>query len=590
VCWNSVSEKVKTLLPLSCLHVTLLGNPEFQYPMPLPRSFSRIAEVLLPIVIATCPAQLAWAQAQLGVVPAVSSTLAEAFALYQGGKFASAAEKYRLVLATDDKNCDAYAGLVKTLLKQKDIEQARVIIDKALQNTDSPKIRVALGEVEYREGSVSSAEREWVNVVNSDHPQAGAYLGIAKLSTAFSLHKRARTMIERAYATDPNDADVRKAWMSTLSWSQRVKFMEAYLAQNNADDQETQTNLRQYLDYLKARLRGPKGSCHLVSKVTATETSMITLLSDPEHLRGFGLEVAIGDHKSKLLLDTGAGGILINRRLAEKSGLARISDTSIRGIGDNGAVGGYFAMAPSIKVGGLEFQNCPIEVMDRRTVADEDGLIGADVFADFLVDLDFAHQKLRLKELPRRPDQAHEDLVLNAEGDHDDPDASASEKSRSNATQKPADHGPFDRYVAPEMKEYSTVLRYGHLLLIPTFVEQEKQARFFLLDSGDFTTQLSLSTAKAATKVHNEEEARVKGLNGEVNKVYNADKATLTFAHLRLPTEGILVLNLKGLSDDVGTEVGGILGFTLLRFLDIKVDYRDGLVWMDYQGPKWLVH
>ena len=33
---------------------------------------------------------------------------------------------------------------------------------------------------------------------------------------------------------------------------------------------------------------------------------------------------------------------------------------------------------------------------------------------------------------------------------------------------------------------------------------------------------------------------------------------------------------------DMGTEVGGILGFTTLRFLDIKVDYRDGLVWMDY--------
>ena len=28
---------------------------------------------------------------------------------------------------------------------------------------------------------------------------------------------------------------------------------------------------------------------------------------------------------------------------------------------------------------------------------------------------------------------------------------------------------------------------------------------------------------------------------------------------------------------DMGTEVGGILGFTTLRFLDIKVDYRDGL-------------
>jgi tetratricopeptide (TPR) repeat protein len=556
--------------------------------MPSPRPLARIA-ILLAATISTTAVQLAFAQAQPAVVPPISSTLADAFALYQGGKFAEAANKYRLVLAADAKNSDAYAGLIETFLKQKDIQQASATIDKALQNADSPKVRVAVAEVQYRQGSITSAEREWVNNVNSDHPQARAYLGIARLSSAFSLHKRARTMIEKAYAADPNDADARKAWMSTLSRSERIKFLDSYLAQSHADDQETQTDLKQYLEYLKARVQGPKGSCHLVGKVTSTETNMISLLSDPQHLRGFGLEVAIGDRKSKLLLDTGAGGILINRRIAEKAGLTRISDTSIRGIGDKGAVGGYVVMAPSIKVGGLEFQNCPIEVMDRRTVADEDGLIGADVFDDFLVDLDFAHQKLRLSELPRRPDQPQQDLVLNAEDDDDAADANSSDKPKSGAAQKPPDRGPFDRYIAPEMKDYSTVLRYGHMLLIPTFVEQEKQARFFLIDSGAFMTQLSLNTARAVTKVHNEEEWRVKGLNGEVNKVYNADKATLTFGRLRQPTEGILVLDLKGLSDDVGTEVGGILGFGTLRFLDIKVDYRDGLVWMDYQGPKWLL-
>ena len=33
----------------------------------------------------------------------------------------------------------------------------------------------------------------------------------------------------------------------------------------------------------------------------------------------------------------------------------------------------------------------------------EDGLIGADVFAAFLVDIDFPNQKLHLGELPKRP-------------------------------------------------------------------------------------------------------------------------------------------------------------------------------------------
>jgi hypothetical protein len=82
---------------------------------------------------------------------------------------------------------------------------------------------------------------------------------------------------------------------------------------------------------------------------------------------------------------------------------------------------------------------------------------------------------------------------------------------------------------------------------------------------------------------------RVRGISGEVNKVYVADEATLVFARLRQPTQDIMVLNLKHLSDDVGFEVSGILGFTTLRFLNINIDYRDGLVSMEYQGPEWLV-
>lgn len=174
-----------------------------------PRRFIVFATILTAAV-GSCVVTRSSAQVQPVVVPPVSGTLAEAMALYRSGNFASAADKYRLVLASDSKNAEAYAGLVETLLKQKDIEQARATVDKALQNADSPKLRVALGEVEYREGSVSNAEREWVQIVNSDHTQARAYLGLARFSTALSLHKRARTMIEKAYATDPNDADIRK--------------------------------------------------------------------------------------------------------------------------------------------------------------------------------------------------------------------------------------------------------------------------------------------------------------------------------------------------------------------------------------------
>lgn len=87
------------------------------------------------------------------------------------------------------------------------------------------------------------------------------------------------------------------------------------------------------------------------------------------------------------------------------------------------------------------------------------------------------------------------------------------------------------------------------------------------------------------TRSHSDSQIHVRGVSGEVDEVYTADEATLTFAHLRQPTEDVLVLDLKHLRDDVGTEVSGIVGFTTLRFLNIDIDYRDGPVFIQYQGP-----
>jgi predicted aspartyl protease len=189
-------------------------------------------------------------------------------------------------------------------------------------------------------------------------------------------------------------------------------------------------------------------------------------------------------------LDTGAGGILINRRMAEKAGLKQLSQTTMGGLGDKGEAKGYIALAPSIRVGGLEFQDCPVEVIDRRSVLDEDGLIGSDVFEKFLVELDFAHQKLRLSELPKRPEQSTQDLSLSSEeeepnGSDSQPSETPEKANASPAVAKPAEKGPFDRYIAPEMKDYSQIIHFGHLLQYPLGLTMTKRPSFSLSTRAD---------------------------------------------------------------------------------------------------------
>ncbi len=51
---------------------------------------------------------------------------------------------------------------------------------------------------------------------------------------------------------------------------------------------------------------------------------------------------------------------------------------------------------------------------------------------------------------------------------------------------KPAQRLPKDRYIAPEMADWTKVFRFGHSILIPTSVNDSK-SMLFGLDTGAFT-------------------------------------------------------------------------------------------------------
>ena len=57
-------------------------------------------------------------------------------------------------------------------------------------------------------------------------------------------------------------------------------------------------------------------------------------------------------------------------------------------------------VAERLRIGDLEFRDALIGVAETDFLANQDGLIGTDVFSEFLVTLDFANPGLRLDPLP----------------------------------------------------------------------------------------------------------------------------------------------------------------------------------------------
>jgi predicted aspartyl protease len=530
------------------------------------------------------------------VAPAATdeNPLGEARILYRQGNFPGAIATYEKYVQQHPQLPDGYAGLVRVYLKQKDVERAAQMAEKGMVQSDSPRMRSARAEVWFRQGKIYESEKEWVEILKSGYPEPRAYLGLARVRDAIAMYKSAKAMIDKAHELDPNDSDIHEEWIGTLSRTKRIKYLEDSLAGQNNWDGEEREGVKNYLEYLRQRAQQKKESCRLVSKVTATETPLVRLLIDPTHIHGYGLTVALNGHKSKLLLDTGASGILVTRSIAEHAGISKISQTKVGGIGDKGRRDGYVGVADSIKIGDLEFQNCSVEVIEQRSVVGDEGLIGADVFENFLVEIDFPNEKLKLSQLPKRPGEIEQKLALNSEDDgSDDADASEPKPDAKPGENKPTDaktpapaSGPQDRYIAPEMQSYTRIYRFGHDLLIPTGIGNVP-AKLFLMDTGATMNAISPAAAREVTKVHGDSDTIIKGISGKVNNVYSANKAVLTFGRLRQENQDITAFDTKNLSDNIGTEISGFLGFTLLRFLDIKIDYRDALIDFQYDAKRF---
>jgi len=527
--------------------------------------------------------------------------LAAADQLYRAGKFAEAEAGYQGVLKNDSKLVPAevvlaQVGLVRAMLRQQKIDEALDTVNTALAvQPNAPALLAAKGDIQFRNGEMSDAEVSYLAAKKVDAKEVHAYLGLARLYGSYSLYRKAYEQLQSAHEVAPDNIEVQRAWLRMLPRKERTAALEAYLGGPHPDDEDETKWMTEYLGFLKATADKPVHACRLVSKVEKTETKLETMYgaADIHRMRGIGLSVKLNDRSARLLLDTGAGGIMVSRKVAEKAGLTPISAVHFGGIGDKGLQSGYTAVADHIRIGELEFQDCVVGVSDKGSVADEDGLIGADVLGAYLIDIDLPGMQLKLSPLPKRPEDTVAPKSLNSEGEEQ---ANAEQKEESVNAPTPKDQNspqptatlarrlPKDRYIAPEMADWTKVFRFGHNILVPTSVNNSKFL-LFGLDTGAFSNLLSVRAGRQVSKVSSEERVRVHGVNGAVDKVYSSDKATLRFGHFQQANLGMITLDLSTISRHTGTEVSGFLGFAMLRQLEVELDYRDGLVDFKYD-PK----
>jgi tetratricopeptide (TPR) repeat protein len=414
------------------------------------------------------------------------------------------------------------------------------IAQKALGDApDSAAAHEFAGEVLFRRGQFAQADAEFKNAVGLEPRFATAWWGLGRVAECAAMNKTAVEDFRRAYELNPRDPRILAAWIPRLHGQERAAALEAYAAM--VGDTTESKDLRERTELSKA-LDG-RDVTVLASPYQAAEIPLQAFENGATHVRTYGLVVVVNGSPVKLVLDTGASGIVMSRTAAERAGLARLADATIRGIGDNAkGTGGYRALAEHFRIGDVEYRNALISVADQSLEGIEDGLIGSNVFSEFLITLDFAGRKLRLDLLPGyRPGEEFQ-----------------------------------DRVESPEMRDAARVFRFGHILLVPVRVGSREG--LFVLDTGAASTMMSYDLAAEVSKLNHNDKTGLRGLSGKVGDVYQTGNVVLEFAGFAQKNLAMTAIDTWQLSHRLGTEISGFLGLPVLDLFTLTIDYRDGLV------------
>jgi len=461
------------------------------------------------------------------------SQAATARALFKQAKFHEAAALYRTLLEKQP-TAEFYAGLVQSQLKEDDVKAADESSLKALAALpQSAATHASRGEVFFRRGLMPEAETEFQTALKLDDKSARAWLGQGKIDAVLGRRTKAKAAVVKAHELDSDDGDALYEWAIRQPYPENVAALEKHLAEFHNDPEQEQHE-REYIDFIKA-LAGRKVWIP-ARDIERSEIKLEQLTIGPTLTRrGYGLRVRLNDRATvTLLLDTGASGVIITRKLAEKIGARKLSDQALEGVGKSGGSAGYKAWVDKITIGDLEFHDCYIHATPHE-IAQVDGTIGPDVFEKYLVTLDFHANKLLLEPLP----------------------ASAETQTAVADT-------------------FSQAYSFGHLLLIPTQVEKKANG-LFVLDSGANANTISPDLAKLvpAMRLFN---SSVSGASGQANSAYIADSVTLSFAKAHRKNERISTVDLHSVSKDLGVELSGQISFAALDGMKVILNYRDSTV------------
>lgn len=392
-----------------------------------------------------------------------------------------------------------------------------------------------LGDILFRQSKFVEAEKAYRLAVQADPRYGRGHWGLGRVAMLTSSTASARDHFAAAFQFDAQDPDI------VLSYSDfvrepaaRITLLRNYLSL--ADGKEDSVRLEDAAARLQIAERlGQRHVAELTSPYRPYRLKLAGYFPNGGAQSGLLIEVSVNGKAMRFILDSGANGIFVSAARAQRAGLEWLASARVGGVGSAHDRSAFVALAHQISMGDLQLKDCLVKVTEPESFPDADGVIGVNVFENFLVRIDPSARTL--------------DLVPFA--DNRDDDSAAANAVRA--------------------------YRVGHLLLVHALMNGRRDG-YFLLDTG---ASFSATPQWGATETVGATGIEVRGMRGQVEGARRAPPMRLIIAGKQFVDEKPVMLDLEEMSRAEGVEISGIAGYPLLSKSVLVINYRDGLVQFD---------
>ena len=385
-------------------------------------------------------------------------------------------------------------------------------------------------------GRFIDARAVYERVLALDAQSVPARLGLGRIADLLSQTEQARAQYSSAFQADPQHPDAVLAFASVVTGAARQTLLGNFLALHRASNHD--------------------GSNRASSIQEDPRTSdAVARLAIERKLAGRALGVVVNPHKSyrlsltelwtnyapsgivlkaringgpqlRLQLDSGAKGLVLNPAAGRAARLEILADSAMYGFGSEEPALGHVALAASLEVGALKINNVLAEVSDTALMAQADGLIGLDVFKDFIIHL--------------------------------------------NSRSRQLDLAPWDS--AQACVDCNQVYRLDYLLLLHAIINGQAEGNF-ILDTGSPISLISHRMVAASGRT-----TRLNGAQGQQEVDLQSVPASFRIGPQRFLTLDYATFDTRPISARYGTSIAGAIGYSMLRELKVTVDFHRGLV------------